>query len=222
MYILIYLLIMITYSEAIEIADKIENINIDVKGTIEKAVKAGYLGEDQFYATVIKDESFTYSVDMLLDDNYSKISLDNFYFDIISKALDDEGIYISLAYCAPVADFGDVGDVIEYDDYELDSEDLFYNVNYLLLTADEKKIFRIYEEEGISVHSPTDDVGLLVRYVDGGYKCYFAVRSTDLCMSALRVYRLTGDLPVEHELSFRNPVNRLLIEMIRNVILLSG
>lgn len=208
---------MITYSEAIEIADKIENINIDVKSTIEKAVKAGYLGEDQFYATVIKDESFTYPVDRLLDDNYSKITLDNFYFDIISRALDDEGIYISLAYCTLADDFAGA-DVVEYDDYELDEEDLFYKVNYLLLTADEKKIFRIYEEEGISAHSSTDDIGLLVRYDDGGYKSYFALRSADLCMSALRVYRLTGDLPAEHELSFRNPFNRLLVEMIDRVI----
>ena len=126
---------MISYSQAVETADKIENINIDVKKTIERAVKAGYLGEDQFYATVIRDESFTYSVDKLLDDNYPKITLDNFYFDIISKALDDEGIYISLAYCARILKSDAECEVIEYDDYELDEDDLFYEVEYLLMSV---------------------------------------------------------------------------------------
>lgn len=212
---------MISYSQAVETADKIENINIDVKKTIERAVKAGYLGEDQFYATVIRDESFTYSVDKLLDDNYPKITLDNFYFDIISKALDDEGIYISLAYCARILKSDAECEVIEYDDYELDEDDLFYEVEYLLLSACEKKIFKIYEEEGIFAHRPTEDVGLVVKYVDGKYKSYFALRSADLCMATLRVYRLVEDLPAEHELSFKNPFNRLLIEMIDKVIVLS-
>ena len=216
----IYSLIMITYYEAVEIADKIENSNIDVKGTIEKAVKAGYLGEDQFYATVIKDESFTYPVDRLIDDNYPRINLDNFYFDIISKALDDEGIYISLAYCTPVDESCDAEDIVEYDDYELDSEDLFYMTSYMLLTSDEKKIFKIYEEEGICAHRPTEDIGLAVKYADGKYKSYLALRSADLCMSALRIYRLRRDLPVEHELSLRNPFNRLLVEMIDKTLLL--
>lgn len=213
---------MISDEEAIEMAHNIENIDIDVKKTIEKAVTAGYLGLEHFYCSVIQEGNYTAPIDRLFGENPPKIKLDNFYFDIISKALDDEGIYISLAYCngemrvSP----GSVDEIIEYDDYELDEDDLYFLRQHVLITSDATKIFRIYEEEGIPGHKPTDDLGLLVKYEDGKYYSYFAVRSTDLCMSSLQVFPISSDLAKEHEFSLINPINKVLIEMMKDVIVL--
>lgn len=213
---------LISDKKAIEIAQNIEKIDIDVKKTIEKASTAGYLGEEHFYCSVIQNGSYTLPIDMLFGENPPKLKLDNFYFDIISKALDDEGIYISLAYCNGEMRVSpdSIDEVIEYDDYELEEDDLFYERHYVLLTSDSTKIFRIYEEEGIPGHKPTDDLGLIVKYDEGQYYSYFAVRSTDLCMSSLQVFPLSADYPKEHEFSLINPINKVLIEMMRDSIVL--
>ena len=214
----------ISDEKAIEIASDIEKIGIDVKKTIEKAVTAGYLGVEHFYCTVIHEGTYTTPIDRLFGENPPKIKLDNFYFDIISKALDDEGIYISLAYCnGEMRVPGDaVDEIIEYDDYELDEDELYFQRHYVLLTSDATKIFKIYEEEGISGHRPTDDLGLIVKYDDGQYYSYFAVRSTDLCMSTLQVFPLSADLAKEHEFSLINPINKVLIEMMKDAIVLKN
>ena len=213
---------LISDKQAIDIAQNIEKIDIDVKKTIEKASTAGYLGEEHFYCSVIQNGSYTLPIDILFGENPPKLKLDNFYFDIISKALDDEGIYISLAYCNGEMRVSpdSIDEVIEYDDYELEEDDLFYERQYVLLTSDSTKIFRIYEEEGIPGHKPTDDLGLIVKYDEGQYYSYFAVRSTDLCMSSLQVFPLSADFPKEHEFSLINPINKVLIEMMRDSIVL--
>ena len=183
---------LISDKKAIEIARNIEKIDIDVKKTIEKAATAGYLGEEHFYCSVIQNGSQTFPIDRLFGENPPKLKLDNFYFDIISKALDDEGIYISLSYCNGEMRVSpdSIDEVIEYDDYELDEDDLFYEKQYVLVSVNSTKLFKIYEEEGILGHRPTDDLGLIVKYDKGQYYSYFAIRSTDLCMSYLQVFPL--------------------------------
>ena len=213
---------LISDEKAIEIARSIEKMNIDVKKTIEKAATAGYLGEEHFYCSVIQNAPYTLPIDRLFKENPPKLKLDNFYFDIVSKALDDEGIYISLAYCngemrvSPES----VDEIIEYDDYDLAEDELFYQSQYVLVTSDSIKVFKIYMEEGIPGHKPTDDLGLIVKYDKGQYYSYFAVRLTDLCMSSLQVFPLSADYPKEHEFSLINPINKALIEMMFDVIVL--
>ena len=214
---------MISEDEAIRITEKFENLDIDIKRTIEKAATAGYLGEKHFYCTVIEEGGLTHTVPEILGDRYKSQPLDNLYFDIISKALDLDGIYISLAYCNPnirIKD-EDCDEVVEYNDYELEEDDYYYLMEYALITADEVKKFKIYQEEGISDHKPTDDMGVMINIIDGEYKTYFAIRSTDLCMSSFRILPLSLDYPKEHPLSFKNPINRLLIEMIDKTIILN-
>ena len=213
---------LISDEQAIEMAQNLEKIDIDVKKTIEKAVTAGYLAEEHFYCTVIQNGSYTLPIDTLFGENHLKLKLDNFYFDIVSKALDDEGIYISLAYCnseMPVSP-DSIDEIIEYDDYELDEDELYFQRQYVLITADSTRVFKIYEEEGIPGHKPTDDLGLIVKYDNGQYYSYFAIRSTDLCMSSLQVFPLSFELPKENEFSLLNPINKTLIEMIDDVIVL--
>ncbi len=213
---------LISDEQAIKMAQNLEKIDIDVKKTIEKAVTAGYLAEEHFYCTVIQNGSYTLPIDTLFGENHPKLKLDNFYFDIVSKALDDEGIYISLAYCnseMPVSP-DSIDEIIEYDDYELDADELYFQRQYVLITADSTKLFKIYEEEGIPGHKPTDDLGLIVKYDKGQYYSYFAIRSTDLCMSSLQVFPLSPELPMENEFSLLNPINKTLIEMIDDVIVL--
>lgn len=211
---------MISNEEAIAIAERIENSDIDIKRTIEKAVTAGYLGEDQSYCTVMQNGDFTYLVSDILGENYPRVELGNLYFDVISKALDDKGIYISLAYCSSDLRVSDdfVDEVIEYDDYELEEDDLYFLREFVLITSDSTRVFKIYEEEGISGHKSTEDIGLLVNYEDGVYSYFFALRFADLCGASLKVFKFSEDYPLEHELSFKNPINRLLVEMISDVI----
>ena len=214
---------MISDQEVLEIARKIEDANnIDIKKTIEKAATAGYLGEEHFYCTVIEDGGLTHTVPEILGDRYKSQPLDNLYFDIISKSLDLDGIYISLGYCASnlIIPEEECSEIIEYDDYDLDEDEYEYLVEYNLITADSVKKFRVYAEEGIASHERTEDVGLIINIIEKEYKAYFALRSTDQCMSSFRVLPFSTEYQKEHPLSFRNPINKILIEMINETIVL--
>ena len=215
---------MISDQEVLEIARKIEDANnIDIKKTIEKAATAGYLGEEHFYCTVIEDGGLTHTVPEILGDRYKSQPLDNLYFDIISKSLDLDGIYISLGYCASnlIIPEEECSEIIEYDDYDLDEDEYEYLVEYNLITADSVKKFRVYAEEGIASHERTEDVGLIIDIIEKEYKAYFALRSTDQCMSSFRVLPFSTKYQKEHPLSFKNPINKILIEMINETIVLN-
>ena len=210
-------------NQTLETVKRIENAdNIDIKKTIEKAATAGYLGEKHFYCTVIEEGGLTHTVPEILGDPYKSQPLDNLYFDIISKALDHDGIYISLGYCTPnlLIPDSDCDEIIEYSDYDLEEDEYEYLMEYGLITADMVKKFKIYAEEGISGHERTEDVGLMINIFDGEYKAYFALRSTDQCMSSFRILPLSLDYQKEHPLSLKNPINQILIEMIdKNIVL---
>lgn len=212
---------MISDEKALEIAKKLETADIDIKKTIEKAATAGYLGEEHFYCTVIEYGGMTHTVPELLGNRYKSQKLDNTYFDIISKALDLDGIYISLAYCSPKLNIPDedCDEIIEYDEYDLEEDEYEYMMQYSLISADSVKKFKIYAEEGISGHEPTDDIGIMTNIINGEYQAYFAIRSTDLCMSSFKVIPLSDEYPKEHPFSFKNPINKLLIEMIDNTLI---
>lgn len=212
---------MISDEKVMEMAKKLETANIDIKKTIEKATTAGYLGEKHFYCTVIEYGGITHTVPEVLGDRYKSQKLDNTYFDIISKALDRDGIYISLAYCNSQLNIPDedCNEIIEYDEYELEEDEYEYLMQHTLISADCVKKFKIYAEEGISGHDPTEDIGIMTNIVNGEYQAYFAIRSTDLCMSSFRVIPLSDEYPKEHPLSFKNPINKVLIEMIDNAII---
>ena len=158
----------------------------------------------------------------IFGDRYKSMELDNLYFDIISKALDHEGIYISLGYCATNIIIPDdqCSEIIEYDDYDLDEDEYEYLMEYALITADEVRKFKVYAEEGIAGHERTEDVGLIVNIIDGNYRAYFALRSTDQCMSSFRVLPFSDRYQKEHPLSLKNPINKILIEMIDKTIVL--
>lgn len=211
---------MISDSEALKMAEKLETSDIDIKKTIEKAATAGYLGEEHFYCTVIEYGGLTHTVPELLGDRYKSQKLDNLYFDIISKALDLDGIYISLAYCNSKLDIPneECDEVIEYDEYDLEEDEYEYLMQHCLISTEGIKKFKIYAEEGISGHDPTEDIGIITNIINGEYKTYFALRTTDLCMSSFKVIPLSDRYPKEHPLSFKNPINKLLIEMIDDVI----
>lgn len=213
---------MISDSNVLEIAKRLENADIDIKKTIEKATTAGYLGEKHFYCTVIEEGGFTHTVPEILGDRYKSQPLDNLYYDIISKALDHDGIYISLGYCSSNIILPDENcdEIIEYDDYELEEDEYEYLIEYGLITADSLKKFKVYAEEGISGHQPTEDIGIIVNIIDGKYKSYLALRSTDRCMSSFMVLPLSCHYQKEHPLSLKNPINKLLIEMIEKTIII--
>ena len=214
---------MLSNEEILKIAEKLENSDIDIKKTIEKATTAGYLGEKHFYCTVLEEGGSTHTIPEILGDRYKSQPLDNLYYDIVSKALDLDGIYISLAYCSSNILLPDENcdEIIEYDDYDLDEDEYEYLIEYSLISADSLKKFKVYAEEGISGHQPTEDIGIITNIVDGNYKSYFALRSTDRCMSSFLVMPLSENYPKEHPLSFKNPINKILIEMIDKTIILN-
>ena len=213
---------MLSNEEILKIVEKLENSDIDIKKTIEKATTAGYLGEKHFYCTVLEEGGSTHTIPEILGDRYKSQPLDNLYYDIVSKALDLDGIYISLAYCSSNILLPDENcdEIIEYDDYDLDEDEYEYMIEYSLISADSLKKFKVYAEEGISGHQPTEDVGIITNIIDGEYKSYFALRSTDRCMSSFLVLPFSEDYPKEHPLSFKNPINKILIEMIDKTIIL--
>lgn len=213
---------MISDEKVLEIAKKLERADIDIKKTIEKATTAGYLGEKHFYCTVIEYGGLTHTVPELLGDRYKSQPLDNLYYDVISKALDLDGIYISLAYCSSniIIPDEECSEVIEYDAYDLDEDEYEYLEQYSLISADTSKKFKIYAEEGISNPHPTDDLGIITNIINGEYETHLAIRTTDLCMSSFKVIPLREDYPKEHILSLKNPINKLLIEMIDKAIVL--
>lgn len=212
---------MISDDKALKIAQKLETADIDIKKTIEKATTAGYLGEKHFYCTVLEYGGMTHTVPELLGDMYKSQPLDNLYYDVISKALDLEGIYISLAYCTPNLNIPDeeCSEIIEYDDYDLDDDEYEYLMEYSFISAESVKKFKIYAEEGISGPKTTDDMGIITNIINGEYETHFALRSTDLCMSSFKVMPLSTEFPKEHILSFKNPINKILIEMIDKTII---
>ena len=213
---------MLSNEEILKIVEKLENSDIDIKKTIEKATTAGYLGEKHFYCTVLEEGGSTHTIPEILGDRYKSQPLDNLYYDIVSKALDLDGIYISLAYCSSNILLPDENcdEIIEYDDYDLDEDEYEYLIEYSLISADSLKKFKVYAEEGISGHQPTEDIGIITNIIDGNYKSYFALRSTDRCMSSFLVMPLSENYPKEHPLSFKNPINKILIEMIDKTIVL--
>lgn len=214
---------MISDNEALEITKKLEDANnIDIKKTIENAATAGYLGEKHFYCTIIEDGGLTHTIPEIFGDPYKSMKLDNFYFDIVSKALDDNGIFISLGYCATnlIIPDDECIEVIEYEDYELNEEEYEYLIEYSLITSKGVKKFKIYAEEGIKGHEKTEDIGLMIKIIDNNYKAYFALRSTDQCMSSFRILPLNINYPKEHPLSLKNPINKILIKMINETIIL--
>lgn len=214
---------MISDEETLKLTRKLENANnIDIKKTIEKAITAGYLGEEHFYCTVIEEGGLTHTIPEVLGNRYKSQPLDNLYFDIISKALDLDGIYISLGYCASnlIVPDEDCAEIIEYDDYDLDEDEYEYLIEYALITADGIKKFKVYGEEGIAGHDRLEDVGLIINIIDGDYKAYFALRSTDQCMSSFRIMPFREEYQKEHPLSLKNPINKILIEMIDESVVL--
>ena len=214
---------MISDEDVMKIVEKMEDANnIDIKKTIEKATTAGYLGEEHFYCTVIEEGGMTRTVPELLGDRYQSMELDNLYFDIISKALDNDGIYISLGYCASnlLVPDEECIEVIEYDDYDLDDDEYEYRIEYALISSEGVKKFKVYAEEGIAGPNRTDDVGIIINIIDGNYRAYFALRSTDQCMSSFRIMPFREDYQKEHPLSLKNPINKILIEMIDEIIIL--
>ena len=63
-------------------------------------------------------------------------------------------------------------------------------------------------------------MGIITNIINGEYETHFALRSTDLCMSSFKVMPLSDKFPKEHPLSFKNPINKILIEMVNKAIIL--
>ena len=85
-----------TIDEIKEIIKNTEHANIDIEKTISNTIKSGWMHEDYF---VLNPYNCLIS-DMIEDDGLEYERLSEDYFNYVYKILDDEGIYIALAYAS--------------------------------------------------------------------------------------------------------------------------
>ena len=86
-----------TIEEVKEIIKNTKHANIDVKETILKTVRSGWMEENYFVS--LTDGNYLFDAMESEDIEYNFLAED--YFDYINEKIQDEGIYIALGYADP-------------------------------------------------------------------------------------------------------------------------
>lgn len=86
-----------TIEEIEKIIKKTKNTQIDVEETIRMTVRSGWMDENYFVSQT--DGNYLFDVMNIEDVEYDFLSDE--YFDFINEKLEEEGIYIALAYACP-------------------------------------------------------------------------------------------------------------------------
>ena len=86
-----------TNNEVKEIIKKTKHAQIDVEETICMTVRSGWMDENYFVSQT--DGNYLFDIMNIEDVEYDFLSDE--YFDFINEKLEEEGIYIALAYACP-------------------------------------------------------------------------------------------------------------------------
>lgn len=86
-----------TIEEAKEIIKNTKHANIDVKETIFKTVRSGWMEENYFVS--LTDGNYLFDAMEMEDIEYN--FLGEGYFEFINEKIEDDGIYIALGYATP-------------------------------------------------------------------------------------------------------------------------
>ena len=196
-----------TIDEIKEIIKNTEHANIDIEKTISNTIKSGWMHEDYF---VLNPYNCLIS-DMIEDDGLEYERLSEDYFNYVYKILDDEGIYIALAY-ASEEEAGVDDKIIKHNVEYLDEDEILYAG---IITWNNGIDLELPEESvataAIDEHS---DYGILVIRKEGKYKISYAYNEyKNYCPGGSQ--SIHG---IEDELE--NPVYRLVIKLMSEAIVL--
>ena len=196
-----------TIDEIKEIIKNTEHANIDIEKTISNTIKSGWMHEDYF---VLNPYNCLIS-DMIEDDGLEYERLSEDYFNYVYKILDDEGIYIALAY-ASEEEAGVDDKIIKHNVEYLDEDEILYA---RIITWNNGIDLELPEESvataAIDEHS---DYGILVIRKEGKYKISYAYNE-------YKNYGPGGSQSIHGiEDELENPVYRLVIKLMSEAIVL--
>ena len=196
-----------TIGEVKEIIENTKHANIDIKQTISSTVKSGWMGEDYFvlgpYNEFLPNE--------FIDEGLEYELLSDSYFEYIYKMIDDEGVYIALAYATDEGVFGD-SETIKHNVEGLDEDEIFYAGITTWYTG----IGLELPEESLATAAIDEhsDYGILVIRKEGKTEITYAYNE-------YKNYGPGGSQSIhEIEDELENPVYRLVIRLVSEAIVL--
>ena len=196
-----------TAKEIKEIIKNTKYANIDVEKTISKTIGCGWMHEDYY---VLDPDNSTLPYLFELDEIEYKLFSDT-YFDYIYKMIDEDGVYIALAYAS---DEGvSIGcDTVRHNVEGLDEDEIFYAG----ITTWRKELGLELPEESVATAAIDEhsDYGILVIRKDGKYEISYAYNEYEN-------YGPGGSQSIhEIEDELENPVYRLVIKLMSEAIVL--
>ena len=189
--------------KTLEIMDKLKNVDVDIEATIENAF-LGDCGDKTLAISPIVDNIWTPFRDYG-DDFDSKILED----------LDDEGIYVSLAYVQNEDVDNDLDSAIC--DLSSDDVDFDYIGFYEVRTEKETKIFATDKDVPCDICA---DYGVKISKTSDGYKVEFAIHSGGPTCWSTPSISFFNDEPNDRWVDINNSLNQLLVDMMFKCIVL--
>lgn len=191
-----------TIDETKEIIKNTKYANIDIKETISKTVKSGWMDSNYYILT----PSGEWLPDVFEDEGLEYELLSDSYFDYINKMINDDGVYIALAYATEEA-YSD--NIIKYGVEDIDDEDTYgcgietWKDNVTLFVPDE-----------IEIADDESDYGILIIKNDEKFEITFAYNESirfSHGMGYNKIYSIEDKLDTGH---------MLIMKLIRDAIVL--
>lgn len=197
-----------TIDEIKEIIRNTKNANIDIKKTIINTSRADCINEDYIVL-----DPYNCDLPYLFEEEgleYRRLSDE--YFDYINKMMDDEGVYIALAFTPHDGGVSIGSETIKHNVEGLDEDEIFYGA---LITWRKEIALGLPEDSlataAIDEHS---NYGILVTRNDGKIEISYAYNEYEN-------YGPGGSQSIyEIEDSLENPVFRLVIKLMSEAIVL--
>lgn len=196
-----------TIDEIKEIIEKTKHVDIDIKQTISSTIKSGWMGEDYFvlgrYNEFLPNE--------FIDEGLEYELLSDSYFDYVYKMLDDDGIYIALAYASDNGVSMD-SETIKHNTEGLDEDEIFYSG----ICTWRKEVALELPEESLATAAIDEysDYGIIVIRKEGKFEITYAYNEYEN-------YGPGGSQSIhEIENELENPVYRLVIKLMSEAIVL--
>lgn len=153
-----------TIDETKQIIENTKHANIDIKETISKTVKAGWIDSNYYVLT----PSGAWLPDVFEDEGLKYELLSDSYFEYIDKLIDEDGIYIALAYATEEA-YSDT--IIKYG---VDDEDIEEDECFGCGICTWKEDITLYVPAELEIGDDESDYGILITKKDEKLEITFA------------------------------------------------
>lgn len=153
-----------TIDETKQIIENTKHTNIDIKETISKTVKAGWIDSNYYVLT----PSGAWLPDVFEDEGLKYELLSDSYFEYIDKLIDEDGIYIALAYATEEA-YSDT--IIKYG---VDDEDIEEDECFGCGICTWKEDITLYVPAELEIGDDESDYGILITKKDEKLEITFA------------------------------------------------